>query len=188
MNRHPIEEVRHCIHTVGGGRGKCGYVAGFECKSCGPMCFDHFSEHVCSFLPAHTCHAHNCKTPCPPEKLMCALHWSQVPKDIQREVYRTYQHGQCQLDPPPSTEWHTAARAAINAVAEKEYRRRMIELGKKEGALMGNQCSWCDDGRTGEACKMCGRNILHATLVKCPQCGGQETRQPCGYCGGSWPQ
>ena len=37
----------------------------------------------------HTCHLPGCATPSPPRWLFCPEHWGMVPKDIQREVYRT---------------------------------------------------------------------------------------------------
>lgn len=69
----------------------------------------------------HRCHARNCPTPVKPEMLMCLKHWRMVPKALQREVWRTYRHGQCD-DKQPSRSWHDAADAAIKAVADKEAR------------------------------------------------------------------
>jgi len=37
----------------------------------------------------HHCHALGCKRACPPAWLMCKPCWSQVPRAIQAEVYRT---------------------------------------------------------------------------------------------------
>jgi hypothetical protein len=68
---------------------------------------------------AHHCHATGCRYQCPPEKLMCWKHWSKVPVELQRAVYRHYRRGQCN-DMNPSREWVDAALAAIRAVAEKE--------------------------------------------------------------------
>jgi hypothetical protein len=42
-----------------------------------------------------------------------------VPAAIQREVYDTYRHGQCD-DKRPSRDWHDAASAAIGFVAMRE--------------------------------------------------------------------
>lgn len=64
----------------------------------------------------HTCHARGCKVHVPPEMLMCRRHWALVPRDIRRAVWAAYVPGQCDLDPPPSKEWHAAADAAIDAV------------------------------------------------------------------------
>ena len=36
-----------CVHPVVG-KGMCGYPAGFACKRCGPMCWDHYSDHSCA--------------------------------------------------------------------------------------------------------------------------------------------
>lgn len=50
---------------------------------------------------------------------MCLRHWMLVPKDLQRAVWNAYRPGQC-VDKDPSDEWHTAADAAIEAVAKIE--------------------------------------------------------------------
>lgn len=67
----------------------------------------------------HTCHAWRCEVPCKPEMLMCLRHWRMVPSKLQRQVYETYRHGQCD-DKSPSEAWHQAADAAIAAVALRE--------------------------------------------------------------------
>jgi hypothetical protein len=48
--------------------------------------------------------------------LMCRTHWFRVPRLIQRAVWATYRHGQCD-DKNPSKAWHVAADAAIGYVA-----------------------------------------------------------------------
>jgi hypothetical protein len=55
----------------------------------------------------------------PPEMLMCRKHWYMVPKPIRDRVWAEYRHGQCD-DKNPSAAWHSAADAAINAVATRE--------------------------------------------------------------------
>jgi len=70
----------------------------------------------------HTCHAINCKTPVPPERLMCYRHWRMVSLDTQRKVWATYRNGQCD-DKNPSPEWHKAADEAIKAVYERECKK-----------------------------------------------------------------
>lgn len=52
---------------------------------------------------------------------MCLKHWRRVPKNVQRRVWSTYRHGQCD-DKQPSEAWHQAADAAIGSVAQKEGR------------------------------------------------------------------
>ena len=54
---------------------------------------------------------------------MCRRHWFMVPRELRDAVWWAYVPGQCDLDPLPSDEWHAAAHAAIEAVAEKEGRR-----------------------------------------------------------------
>jgi hypothetical protein len=68
----------------------------------------------------HHCHAVLCKTLCKPELLMCPRHWRMVPNNLRWPVIRHYRRGQCD-DMRPSREWHIAARAAIRAVAMKEF-------------------------------------------------------------------
>ena len=51
---------------------------------------------------------------------MCGRHWAMVPKHVQRAVWRAYQPGQCDGEPPPSDRWHEAADHAIRIVHEKE--------------------------------------------------------------------
>lgn len=65
---------------------------------------------------SHHCHARDCKTPTRPEMLMCRSHWARVPDKLQKPVYATYRHGQCD-DMKPSKAWHEAADAAIGFVA-----------------------------------------------------------------------
>lgn len=48
---------------------------------------------------------------------MCGRHWRQVPRKIQRAVWAGYRAGQCDGAVSPSTEWHSAADAAIGYVA-----------------------------------------------------------------------
>ena len=68
--------------------------------------------------PKHHCHASGCGSHVKPELLMCARHWRQVPKEIQRRVWATYRPGQCE-DKLPSAAWHAAADAAICSVAHQ---------------------------------------------------------------------
>lgn len=50
---------------------------------------------------------------------MCLKHWRMVPRAIQQRVWGEYRQGQCD-DKNPSKAWHSAADAAIAAVAAKE--------------------------------------------------------------------
>lgn len=53
---------------------------------------------------------------------MCARHWAMVPRELGRAVWRHYRAGQCD-DKNPSSEWHKAADAAIEAVHALEVSR-----------------------------------------------------------------
>ncbi len=52
----------------------------------------------------------------PPLFLMCPPHWRRVPRDLQRQVRETYQHGQEKGLAAPSKEWREAVLAAIGVV------------------------------------------------------------------------
>jgi hypothetical protein len=39
--------------------------------------------------PKHECAAHGCDRQIPIELLMCWPHWRRVPRDLQREIWRT---------------------------------------------------------------------------------------------------
>jgi hypothetical protein len=41
----------------------------------------------------HQCFAKECHERVPDHMLMCYVHWQQVPKHLQRRVYRAYDHG-----------------------------------------------------------------------------------------------
>lgn len=40
-----LQRAAKCVYPVG--RRTCGLLAGFACQACGPMCYDHFSDHGC---------------------------------------------------------------------------------------------------------------------------------------------
>lgn len=67
----------------------------------------------------HRCHARFCSTSVPPRMLMCTAHWRMVPYRLQTDVWDAYVPGQ-EVRKDPTPEYLKAARAAINAVAEKE--------------------------------------------------------------------
>lgn len=50
---------------------------------------------------------------------MCLRHWRMVPRVVQQAVWRTYRPGQCD-DMRVSSEWLTAATAAVGFVARRE--------------------------------------------------------------------
>lgn len=73
----------------------------------------------------HTCHAIDCAVSVAPELLMCPMHWRMVPSAVQARIWRYYRPGQCD-DKSPSEEWLSAARDAINAVAEREGKKQRL--------------------------------------------------------------
>lgn len=73
--------------------------------------------------PDHTCHAKGCNVKVDPSKLMCRRHWKLVPEPLRTAVWATYRRGQ-EIDKRPSPQYLAAAQAAIDAVAEREARRR----------------------------------------------------------------
>lgn len=64
----------------------------------------------------HHCHAEGCNVAVPPKLLMCARHWRQVPRTIQREIWRHYRPGQ-EVDKRPTQEYLAVMKRAIDAVA-----------------------------------------------------------------------
>lgn len=83
----------------------------------------------------HTCHARGCRTRVPPKLLMCARHWRQVPRPLQRAVWSTYRPGQ-EIDKRPTVEYLAAADAAIEAVFAKEQERA---ASSPQGDLFGGR-------------------------------------------------
>jgi hypothetical protein len=74
----------------------------------------------------HTCHATECATEVPPEKLMCATHWRMVPWSVQQVVLSEYRGGQCQ-DKKPSRRWVRAVMAAKMHIRLKQLEREIFE-------------------------------------------------------------
>lgn len=72
--------------------------------------------------PKHLCHAKNCTRVVPSAMLMCPQHWRMVPWNLQAQVWARYVPGQ-ETRKDPSNAYLRAARAAIEAVAEKEAQR-----------------------------------------------------------------
>lgn len=64
----------------------------------------------------HYCHATGCQTQVKPSLLMCKKHWSLVPDEIQKEVWKHYRKGQ-EVDKKPSEEYLRAQMVAVNHVA-----------------------------------------------------------------------
>lgn len=70
---------------------------------------------------SHKCHARGCDREVPPAKLMCLYHWGLVPRPLRDAVRQHYVKGQ-EITKTPTAEYLNAARAAIEAVAEREGR------------------------------------------------------------------
>ncbi len=79
------------------------------------------------------CRAVDCVTPINPVKLMCALHWHQVPAQVQKRILQHYRPGQ--TIETASRPYLLAAAEAVEAVAAIERRdptnifRRLAEEG-----------------------------------------------------------
>lgn len=69
----------------------------------------------------HHCHALGCKRKCPPRWLMCKTHWSRVPPDLQREVYRTVKLRDMRSIDETWAPWWRAQAKAIAHVAFLEH-------------------------------------------------------------------
>lgn len=71
-------------------------------------------------MSAHHCHALGCKAACPPRWLMCRPCWSQVPAELQREVYRTVKLRGPSCDASWAPWWRAQARAIHHVGMLKE--------------------------------------------------------------------
>lgn len=92
---------------------------------------------------AHHCHASGCAVHTAPDLLMCRKHWYMVPRPLQLAVWRTYRRGQCE-DMNPSSAWHTAADAAIGAVALKERKTLTANQGLALEAMGYPPAKWAE--------------------------------------------
>ena len=63
----------------------------------------------------HRCHAIGCRTLCEPRMLMCRSCWKTVPKDLQKEVYRTVKMRGPAVDETWAPWWRAQARAVAVA-------------------------------------------------------------------------
>jgi len=76
---------------------------------------------------SHHCHALGCSAACPPKHLMCRACWSQVPREMKDEVYRTVGLRGSRVDASWAPWWRAQARA-IHHVA-------MLRQPSLKGAL-----------------------------------------------------
>ena len=79
----------------------------------------------------HTCHAIACSVKVSPRLLMCRKHWYMVPKDLQTEVWRTYNPGQEEGKEDITTDYLIAAQQAICAVAVVEGHITQLEADRR---------------------------------------------------------
>lgn len=112
-----------CDHSLGG-RKTCSKSLCAQCRVRMGEDKDFCAVHAEMDRNQHRCHAKGCSAPAKPEFLMCFRHWCLVSRALQHEVQKHYRKGQCD-DKSPSAAWTQAARAAIEAVAEHEGRRRV---------------------------------------------------------------
>lgn len=77
-------------------------------------------ELVASFVAPHTCHAEGCSVHVPPAMFACRRHWSMVPKDLQRELWRVYLPGQEAGLAPVTGEYILVQIACRVAIAQRE--------------------------------------------------------------------
>jgi hypothetical protein len=86
----------------------------------------------------HHCHALGCKRACPPRWLMCRPCWSQVPKDIADEVYRTVRL----RGPTVDASWAPWWRAQARAIAHVAHLREPNEA--KRDAYLARELGFAD--------------------------------------------
>mgnify|MGYP003419130197 CR=1 FL=1 len=70
-------------------------------------------------MSAHHCHLPGCKAACPPRWLFCKPHWSQVPADVQREVYATVGKRGPYVDATWAPWWRAQAKAQYNVLMKR---------------------------------------------------------------------
>lgn len=76
----------------------------------------------------HHCHALGCKRACPPRWLMCKPHWSQVPRDLQVEVYRTVKLRGKGIDATWAPWWRAQALAIAHVAFLEEPNEEQRDL------------------------------------------------------------
>jgi len=85
---------------------------------------DQVLEHARSELASgntHECFVPSCKRQIPISFLMCSPHWSRVPKDLQREVWKHFRDGQQFGEVELTDEYIAAARKAAEYVEKICY-------------------------------------------------------------------
>lgn len=80
----------------------------------------------------HFCHARYCGKPVRPDLFMCYTHWTLVPADLRRLIWRHYRKGQ-EVDKNPSAEYLDVARKAQDAVQQKEFEACLQNHGSECG-------------------------------------------------------
>lgn len=87
----------------------------------------------------HHCHALGCKRSCPAAHLMCAPCWAQVPRELQREVYRTVKLRGRACDRTWSPWWRAQARAIAHVafLVEPDEAKRDAYLARELGFAAG---------------------------------------------------
>lgn len=78
----------------------------------------------------HFCHAKYCGIPVRPELFMCYAHWTLVPADLRRLIWRHYRQ---EVDKKPSLEYLEAAKKAQEAVQKREFEACLQNHGSECG-------------------------------------------------------
>lgn len=91
-------------------------------------------------MSAHHCHAVGCSVRTRPTLLMCAAHWSLVPRDLQTRLLAAYRPGQC-ADKRPSRAWLRASAECRRAVASTEGRAAAVDYLDGVIAALGAEVS-----------------------------------------------
>jgi len=83
-------------------------------------------------MDIHLCHATYCGTPVRPDLFMCYKHWSMVPADLRRLIWRHYRVSQ-EVDKSPSAEYLAVAKKAQVAVQQREFEACLQNHGSECG-------------------------------------------------------
>lgn len=66
----------------------------------------------------HFCHAHGCRTPVPPRRFVCRVHWLALSPALRGAINREYRPGQ-EIDKKPSARYMAVQQLAMAELAFK---------------------------------------------------------------------
>lgn len=76
-------------------------------------------------MKTHKCAVPDCSKQTLTHMLMCYPHWSKVPHQVRKDVWRTYREWQ-KAGHGPSDEYWAAVRVAIESVQKKKEQAQLL--------------------------------------------------------------